>query len=117
MLRTRSRIGTGAALTLGVALTFGGGLGVASAADQPSGVDVWVVPETQEAGNGYWTSERMKAAIPADVLVAGKTAKTPTADVERGAELVVPRVRTACGCARPRQPARREGACGREPAG
>ena len=91
MLRTRSRIGTGAALTLGVALTIGGGLGVASAAETPTGVDVWMVPETQEAGADYWTSERMKNATPADVLVSGKAARTPAVDVERGAEVVVPR--------------------------
>ncbi|TBN56852.1 hypothetical protein EYE40_05245 [Glaciihabitans arcticus] len=89
MLRTRSRISSTAALGLGVALAIGGGLASASAAE-PDSVESWIVPQTQQGG-GFWTSEKMEAAVPADVLVAGKTAKTPTAAVEKGAEIVIPR--------------------------
>ena len=88
MMRTRSRIATSAALSLGVALAIGGGLGAAAA--EPDGTESWKVPQTQQGG-GFWTAEKMEAAIPADVLLEGKTAKTPTAAVERGAEVVIPR--------------------------
>lgn len=100
MARTRSLVGTGAALALGTALTLGGGPGAASAADSAASVEKWIVPQTQQAGSDYWTSERMQEAIPADVLVAGKTPQTPVAEIAKGGEIIVPEQAAPSGAAK-----------------
>jgi len=52
----------------------------------PPGVDQRAVPAAERAAAaGYWTAERMRAATPADILLAGKSASTPAADVAAGA--------------------------------
>lgn len=61
----------------------------AAAAAPPSwspGVDHVTIPAAEAAAApGYWTAERMRSAIPADVLVADRVASTPAADVAKGA--------------------------------
>src|SRR5215204_845148 len=44
------------------------------------------VPAAESAAAaGYWTPDRMRAATPADVLLAGTSASTPAAEVAKGA--------------------------------
>ncbi|GAA4047474.1 trypsin-like serine peptidase [Agromyces indicus] len=79
-----------AALT-GAALVACGLLAVPTAASAapptpPPGIDQRAVPAAEAAAaSSYWTAERMRAAIPADVLLAGKTASTPASKVAAGA--------------------------------
>ena len=79
-----------AALT-GAALVACGLLAVPAAANAappsvPPGIDQHAVPAAEAAAApGYWTSERMRSAIPADTLLAGKSASTPASDVAAGA--------------------------------
>lgn len=79
-----------AALT-GAALVACGLLAVPAAANAappsvPPGIDQHAVPAAEAAAAaGYWTSERMRAAVPADVLLAGKSASTPASEVAAGA--------------------------------
>ncbi|TFD54612.1 hypothetical protein E3T55_03320 [Cryobacterium frigoriphilum] len=58
----------GALFTAGGLLTAGG----ASAA-QPADVDRWVVPQSAQVGE-YWTPERMRAALPGEVLAEDSVA-------------------------------------------
>ena len=78
MKKKTLRSGAYAALLVG-ALVAGGLLtvGAASAAEVPlsTNVERWVVPQTLQ-GDGYWTTERMQAAIPGDVLVRDNIAHT-----------------------------------------
>ncbi|WP_350348707.1 hypothetical protein ABIQ69_01895 [Agromyces sp. G08B096] len=54
----------------------------------PPSVDHVDLPAAESAAAaGYWTAERMRAAIPADVLVADKVASTPAAEVAKGAPM------------------------------
>ena len=89
-----------AALT-GAALVACGLLAVPTAASAapptpPPGIDQRAVPAAEAAAaSSYWTAERMRAAIPADVLLAGKTASTPArprARTESSAVRVLPSV-------------------------
>ncbi len=79
-----------AALT-GAALVACGLLAVPAAANAappsiPPGVDHRAVPAAEAAAAAsYWTPERMRAAIPADGLLAGKSASTPASEVAAGA--------------------------------
>jgi V8-like Glu-specific endopeptidase len=61
----------------------------AALATPPSGspgVDHVGVPASETASAAqYWTADRMRAAIPADVLVADRVASTPASDVAKGA--------------------------------
>ncbi|WP_353826413.1 trypsin-like serine peptidase [Agromyces sp. SYSU T0242] len=51
-----------------------------------AGVDRHDVPAAERAAAaGYWTADRMRSAIPAEALLAGKAASTPAADVAAGA--------------------------------
>ena len=78
-----------AALT-GAALVACGLLAVPAAANAapPSvaGHRPRAVPAAEAAtAAAYWTPERMRAAVPADVLLADKAASTPAGDVAAGA--------------------------------
>ena len=79
-----------AALT-GAALVACGLLAVPAAANAappsvPPGIDQHAVPAAEaSAAAGYWTADRMRAAVPADVLLAGKSASTPASEVAAGA--------------------------------
>jgi len=76
----RNRCGIiGIALLSGAALAGGGALSATAAEGTASAseIDHHVVPETRTAGQ-YWTSDRMEAATPADVLIDADAA--PTAD-------------------------------------
>ena len=88
MSRTTFRSGVFSALSIG-ALVVTGGLVTGGAADS-TGVDSWVVPQTQQAGE-YWTAERMKAALPGDSLVAGKVPSGASESVAAGRERTVPK--------------------------
>jgi V8-like Glu-specific endopeptidase len=61
----------------------------AALATPPSGspgVDHVGVPASETASAAqYWTADRMRAAIPAEVLVADRVASTPASDVAKGA--------------------------------
>ena len=61
----------------------------AAVAAPPSGspgVDHVAVPTAESAAAAqYWTPERMRGAIPADVLVADRVASTPASEVAKGA--------------------------------
>ena len=75
----------------GAALVACGLLAVPAAANAappavPPGIDQHAVPAAEAAAAaGYWTPERMRAAIPADTLLAGKSASTPASEVAAGA--------------------------------
>ena len=75
----------------GVALVACGLLAAPAAASAappslPPGIDQRPVPAAEAAAAAaYWTPERMRAATPADVLLAGKAASTPAAEVAEGA--------------------------------
>ncbi len=73
MRSTQFRSGVVATISLGILLAAGGTAATASASTGSStenpAVDNWVVPQTQEGGGEYWTSARMQAAVPGDVLV------------------------------------------------
>ncbi len=73
MKTTKFRSGAFSALSIGALLLAGGLVSGAKAmpVSEGSGVDRWVVPKAQLAGD-YWTADRMKAALPGDSLVAGK---------------------------------------------
>lgn len=86
MSRTTFRSGALAALSIGT-LIITGGLVTGGAAASPE-VDSWVVPQTQQAGE-YWTAERMRAALPGDALVAGKTPSGASESVKAGRERTV----------------------------
>lgn len=86
MSRTTFRSRALAALSIG-ALTITGALVTGGAADSPD-VASWVVPQTQQAGE-YWTAERMRAALPGDSLVAGKTPSGASESVAAGRERTV----------------------------
>ncbi|MBM7506116.1 trypsin-like serine peptidase [Agromyces aurantiacus] len=79
-----------AALT-GAALVACGLLAMPTAANAappsvPPGIDQHAVPAAEAAAAAsYWTAERMRSAIPADTLLAGKAATTPAADLAAGA--------------------------------
>ncbi|MDH6237579.1 hypothetical protein [Cryobacterium sp. CG_9.6] len=84
----RIRSGALAALAVG-ALCLTGGLVSAGAANAATGADSadvtrWVVPQFQEGGASYWTPERMRAAIPGDVLVSDNVASARATDVRVG---------------------------------
>ena len=52
----------------------------------PPGIDQHAVPAAEAASAAaYWTPQRMRAAAPADVLLTGKAASTPAAEVAKGA--------------------------------
>ncbi|KZE95298.1 hypothetical protein AVP42_00411 [Agromyces sp. NDB4Y10] len=52
----------------------------------PPGVDRRAVPAAEQAAAAeYWTPDRMRSAIPADVLLQGKRATTPAPEVAAGA--------------------------------
>ncbi|MBC7724577.1 MAG: hypothetical protein H7146_07495 [Burkholderiaceae bacterium] len=61
------------AATMAIAFAIGGTATAATAIDTP-GVARWEVPNLQ-IDAGYWTADRMKAAIPGDVLIADKAAE------------------------------------------
>jgi len=75
----------------GAALVACGLLAVPAAASAapppvPPGIDQRAVPAAESAAAaGYWTPDRMRAATPADVLLAGTSASTPAAEVAKGA--------------------------------
>ena len=72
-------------LAVSIALISGGAVGTAGASAPngvaPTGVDTWIVPQTQQSGD-YWTAERMRAAIPGDALVADKAAAAAAKGVQ-----------------------------------
>ncbi|MBG6214218.1 MAG: hypothetical protein LH475_05400 [Cryobacterium sp.] len=94
MMRSRVKTGALSALLIGTLVGAGGFLsaGAASAAIAPESaitsasadVDRWVVPETQQGGN-YWTPERMRSAVPGEVLVQDNVAAGVSGTVASGA--------------------------------
>ncbi|ATG54587.1 hypothetical protein CFK41_07285 [Brachybacterium ginsengisoli] len=78
--RTLGGVALAAVLTLG-------GAGLASA-DGPDTDRAAVPASSQASAHGYWTSERMEEAQPADELVPGEGDASP--DVEVGSPLTVP---------------------------
>ena len=72
------------ALALSVALISGGAAGASTPNGvAPTGVDTWIVPQTQQGGD-YWTDERMRAANPGDALVADKAAAAAAKGMQSG---------------------------------
>jgi V8-like Glu-specific endopeptidase len=84
--------GLAGTLTLSAAILAGGAAGASATptgdGDSP-GVDTWVVPQTQEAGD-YWTAERMEAATPGDVLIADEITGMAAPVTESGAPFSLP---------------------------
>jgi len=81
------RRGALAALAVGaLCLTGVVSVGAANAATDavPADVTRWIVPQTQQAGAPYWTSERMMNATPGDVLVADNVASAHSNNVKVG---------------------------------
>jgi hypothetical protein len=85
MKLTSLRIGlAGAALVAG-ALLAAPTAAVAAPPSGSPGVDHVAVPAAEAATAArYWTLDRMRAAIPADVLVADRVASTPASEVAKG---------------------------------
>jgi V8-like Glu-specific endopeptidase len=94
MNTSKRRSGALAALAISALFVSGGlvtsGSSGAFAASQSTDIERWIVPETQEGGD-YWTPERMKAAIPGDVLVEDNVAFAIGSSVEVGQEKKVPK--------------------------
>jgi len=83
------RSGALAALAVGaLCLTGVVSVGAANATTDASSSDVsrWVVPQTQEAGSSYWTSQRMMSATPGEVLVGDNVASAPSGNVKVGSK-------------------------------
>ena len=94
MTMRKFAFGIAGTLTLGAAIMAGGAAGASATQAEggdSTGVDTWIVPQTQEGGD-YWSAERMEAAIPGDVLVADEAASVSasTSASEPGAPVSVP---------------------------
>ena len=92
MKRTTLRSGVAGIALLGAAV-LGGAVaapaGAAPGAPAASGVDVYVVPQERSiAAEEYWTPERMRSAIPAEVLAADNRALTDRKDIVAGEPVI-----------------------------
>jgi hypothetical protein len=70
----------------------------AQAAKQPGPVSVFVHVDEQEAAKEYWTADRMRSALPGDLLLAGRDLSDGAGEVVRGTRTVIE------GIAPPRSP-------------
>lgn len=93
--RTRRAIAaTLAAVTAAATVTFtagtAGAVGIQPLVDRPGDVARSTVSSAaQERAAGYWTPERLEAAKPGDLLLAGRDLGEATGEVLKGAEKVV----------------------------
>ncbi len=92
MKKTTLRSGVAGIALLGAAV-LGGAVaapaGAAPGAPGASGVDVYVVPQERSvAVEEYWTPERMRSAIPAEVLAADNRALTDRKDIVKGEPVI-----------------------------
>lgn len=59
------------------------------AADQLGPVSVFVHADEQQAAKEYWTAERMRSALPGDLLLAGRDLTERAGEVARGTRTVI----------------------------
>jgi hypothetical protein len=89
MKKSSLRSGLAGIALLSAAVLGGTVASPAAAAPEGAGIDVYVVPEARAtAVEAYWTPERMRAAIPADVLASDNRALTDRKDIIKGEPVI-----------------------------